>query len=362
MLNFMEYGLRRYYDVIGWNQDRYYTSLDAVPARILRFPVPVGLNLALGKRISPVFKSAYSIRVSDRHSAAFMYSSVPVDLPPQPVHETLLPVALPSSSYLSFLPRSIRFSEPGTDALTQGGSVSGPNTPTTPALPSSWSQNYPYILFGRIFDDLHLEGLYSQRVGQNTLLTASALSDFKLKGDLENDDSNINAQLIYNRPEICAELSVNSDNSIIGGSVLGQVSTNWAVGTEVYYTGKERSGGFSLGARYKKEYDARVQSILTFVANPIMGHLNSAYSTTILKDMQMATQYDFNMYSFDADVSVGVEYAPAGRGQVLKVAVGLVEGISLRFDGHFKDALYSIGMSTSFGSDPKPSFGFQIQF
>ncbi|OAJ41471.1 hypothetical protein BDEG_25061 [Batrachochytrium dendrobatidis JEL423] len=163
------------------------------------------------------------------------------------------------------------------------------------------------------------------------------------------------------------------------------MSTNWDMGTEVYYTAKENSGGckyskvyciafldthvnlvtfihlVSLGARYKKQYQEGVESILTLVANPIMGHLNSAYSTTVLKDMQMATRYSFNMYSFNADVSVGVEYAPVGRNQVLKARLSLEEGVALRFDGRFKDIMYSIGMSTGFGPDSKQFFGVQIQ-
>ncbi|KAJ8329243.1 Mitochondrial distribution and morphology protein 10 [Batrachochytrium dendrobatidis] len=344
MIDFMEYGLRKYYQTIGWNEDKYYTNLDAGPNRILVFPIPIGLNFALGKRISPVFKSAYCISIPEGRSAAFMYTSVPVDLPVLPVHEYYSTIVPSPKSYFPFMHKTIETDKANNESIS------------TPV-----SNSNSYILFGRLFEDLHLEGLYSQLLSPQILLTASTLSEFKWKSDLEKDDFNINAQLVYNGPKICAELSANSDSSIIGGNILGQMSTNWDMGTEVYYTAKENSGGFSLGARYKKQYQEGVESILTLVANPIMGHLNSAYSTTVLKDMQMATRYSFNMYSFNADVSVGVEYAPVGRNQVLKARLSLEEGVALRFDGRFKDIMYSIGMSTGFGPDSKQFFGVQIQ-
>ncbi|KAL2914056.1 Mitochondrial distribution and morphology protein 10 [Polyrhizophydium stewartii] len=361
MRDFMEFALRRYFDSIGWSEDKYYSSLNATSSRILDFGVPIGLNMALGKSISPYLKSAYSISVPDRRSLAFMFTSVPVELPAQPVLDEPLSgtgtAATPgwgwatTGSYFSFLSGGGKTKAAGESAGAAGQAAQG----------MAAGGRRPYLLFGRLFEDLRLEGLYAHSIDKDTLFVASALSDWKWSGGLEQDDSHINAQVIFNRPEACAELSFNSDSLIIGGSVLGQVSPNWSIGTEVFYTAKERSGGLSLGAKFRKDYDGGADSTLTFVANPVMGHVGAAYATTVAKDMEMATRYDFNVYSFDADVGVGIEYAPAGQDQVLKGKLSLAEGLSLRFDGRIRGALYSLGMSTAFGPEPRPSIGLQVQ-
>ncbi|KAI8926821.1 hypothetical protein BC831DRAFT_399492 [Entophlyctis helioformis] len=317
MSDFMEYSLRKYYETIGWSEENYYSSLCAVSNNILAFRMPVGLNLALGKSISPFLRSAYSIGVPERRSIGFLFSSVPVDMPRQPVLDEpfsrgrradLVSEPTMASSFSWLLPGRL------------SGAASGQQEQQPQLL------KYPFLLFGRVFEDLRLESLYSQNFNKDTMLIVSSLSDWHWKINHE---------------------TMSSDNS--------------NASTELYYTAKERSGGVSLGARFKKEYGDGVASVLTCVANPIMGHLSASYATTVAKDLQMATRYDFNTYSFDADLSVGVEYAPSGKDQVLKGRLSLAEGLSVRFDGRFQDAIYSLGMSTGFGPSPRQTFGVQLQ-
>ena len=81
----------------------------------------------------------------------------------------------------------------------------------------------------------------------------------------------------------------------------------------------------SLGARFAKSYDEHVHSSLTVVANPVMGHLTTAYMSTILPNLDMATQCEFNMYSFETDLSLGIEFAPPGSKQMLKAKIGFLD-------------------------------------
>ena len=59
--------------------------------------------------------------------------------------------------------------------------------------------------------------------------------------------------------------------------------------------------------------------------NPVMGHLTATYACLVRPNTRMATQYDFNMYSFDSDVSVGVELDAVSSSQTLKYAVSLAK-------------------------------------
>ena len=63
---------------------------------------------------------------------------------------------------------------------------------------------------------------------------------------------------------------------------------------------------------------------LAFAINPFMGHFTCSYATTALRrDLLMATRYEFNVYSYDSDLSFGIIYSPPEKQQTLKFRVGL---------------------------------------
>lgn len=65
-----------------------------------------------------------------------------------------------------------------------------------------------------------------------------------------------------------------------------------------------------------------------------MGHVAAAYTTTVYPGLNVSTRYKLNVYSYDADVGVGFEYAPAvtknkdgkeSREQSVKARISLIE-------------------------------------
>lgn len=54
----------------------------------------------------------------------------------------------------------------------------------------------------------------------------------------------------------------------------------------------------------------------------MMGHISTSYTTTVAKDVQASTRYDFNIYSFDSDLVFGISYAPEQKGQKVKFRIG----------------------------------------
>jgi distribution and morphology protein 10 len=125
---------------------------------------------------------------------------------------------------------------------------------------------------------------------------------------------------VKNSERFCGELSYTSDNHIFGLSGLSRIS-NWAVGGEVYYTAKEKSGGLSIGTRLDTRLKNNMEACTTFIANPVMGHFSSSYATDVSPLIRMATKYDFNMYSYDSDLSLGIEFTPLHKRQTLKGSV-----------------------------------------
>ena len=120
------------------------------------------------------------------------------------------------------------------------------------------------------------------------------------------------------------EFSYNTENHIVGCSTLYRFNPSIVAGAELYYTESEKSGGLSLGTAFTNIQQNGMKSVTTLIANPIMGHFESSFGTTIAENIRMATRYDFNMYSFDSDLSLGVEYQDPLDDQILRAKVSLV--------------------------------------
>jgi hypothetical protein len=139
---------------------------------------------------------------------------------------------------------------------------------------------------------------------------------------------------VQKNESFCGELSYTSDNHIFGASGLSQFSEHWAFGGEVYYTAKEKSGGLSIGTRLNTRIKDGLEATTTLIANPIMGHFSSSYAADVTSTIRMATKYDFNMYSYDSDLSFGVEFEPPHQQQTLRASISLMN-VSTSNLGHF---------------------------
>jgi distribution and morphology protein 10 len=140
----------------------------------------------------------------------------------------------------------------------------------------------------------------------------------------------------------------------------------WAAGMEVYYTAAEKSGGVSMGMRYRmkdclqthptpviittaptksrrgkltqtRTVDAHTSvptpvvtpnfTDLTFTVNPILGHLTSTYTTSLSHRLRASTRYHFNTYSFDSDLAFGFAFISKDGTQALKARLSKEEVI-----------------------------------
>lgn len=77
----------------------------------------------------------------------------------------------------------------------------------------------------------------------------------------------------------------------------------------------------------------------------MMGHVSMAYVSTVKNGMDFACRYDLNLYSVESDLSIGVEYAPPNREQVLKARWSLGEGLAFLLEGKWNRAIFSLGLN-----------------
>lgn len=100
----------------------------------------------------------------------------------------------------------------------------------------------------------------------------------------------------------------------------------WSAGGEVYFSAQERSAGVSTGVRFctlPESFNLNAGAIptqppttITATLNPIMGQLSTAYTVAISPDSALASRFDFNMFSYDADLTFGGEWFQRNKKRV----------------------------------------------
>jgi len=74
----------------------------------------------------------------------------------------------------------------------------------------------------------------------------------------------------------------------------------------------------SLGVRFTTLPDASLQvssrgtvqppTTITGLFNPMMGHLSASYAARVSQDLSLCSRFDFNVYSYDSEWTMGAEW------------------------------------------------------
>ncbi|KAI8322560.1 hypothetical protein GQ54DRAFT_259727 [Martensiomyces pterosporus] len=116
----------------------------------------------------------------------------------------------------------------------------------------------------------------------------------------------------------------------------------FSVGTELYYGVQDSSGGISVGARYR--HDLPLFSDLTCVLNPIMGHLSLAWAQELRPRLCAAARYDFNMFSLNSDLAIGMEWQ-LDQNSVVKARWSGSQGLRCLVDARLNNMVFSMGLA-----------------
>ncbi|KAK3847252.1 MAG: mitochondrial distribution and morphology protein 10 [Linnemannia gamsii] len=194
----------------------------------------------------------------------------------------------------------------------------------------------------------------------------------------------------------------------------------WSAGAEVYYSATEKLGGLSTGLRYRtlpplvpvttttsevnkedssssgvtpryptstapEHHQNYIPITITQTLNPIMGHVSSSYAAQVHPDLGLCSRFDFNLYSYDSELTAGVEWwirerksassneqtatnpfpktvgvpdmpetgssslatTSESTGQpiigVIKARLGVQSGLAIMWEGRFNKLLFSLG-------------------
>jgi len=205
------------------------------------------------------------------------------------------------------------------------------------------------------------------------------------------------------------------EEDAVDGGLKGRMS----IGAEVYFSAKEKSAGVSTGIRFTTLPDATPPSFqlptpsgvfstplpspsplartlplqppttITALFNPMLGHMSSAYTARVSKDLSLSSRFDFNVYSFESEWTMGTEWwlrrqpAPSSdevvdlrphsspssihstdvRG-VVKARASTNNHVSLMWEGRLRNMLVSLGVVSDFSSRSKPikSLGLEVSY
>jgi len=190
-----------------------------------------------------------------------------------------------------------------------------------------------------------------------------------------------------------------------GGGLKGRVSA----GAEFYISAKEKSAGVSTGIRFTTLSDSSTPSsqtqsssssqpptTITALFNPMMGHVSAAYAAKVSRDLSLCSRFDFNVYSYDSEWTMGAEwwmrralsqpisdsdavqspdndssYSQQGsphsksdiRG-VVKTKISTNNTVSLLWEGRLKQMLVSLGVVSDLSSRSKPikAIGLELSY
>jgi len=259
-----------------------------------------------------------------------------------------------------------------------------------------------------------LEAMVVKRVSKSSQLLVKCVSHERLKNNgtmtfyFQKDTGRLSREYIFSTNEALLGFRC-LYNFRQGAERLNTAlynNSSLSMGAEVWYGAMNMSPGLSTALRYSTQstYTGKPLTI-TLACNPILGHISSTYSVRTSASSTFSSRYDFNVYSYDSDLSFGCELwrtsgnasalpfkkidpklAPHSKHStqdqtvieafeslvkdtdftsVIKVATTLGEkDMKLKWEGKFKDFLISTGVDIQLNStvpDVKKC-GFQIQY
>ncbi|GLB33603.1 putative component of the ERMES MDM complex [Lyophyllum shimeji] len=415
---FASYVLRSYYKATGWNEDNLYANLTRSSNAILDFTVPRGLHLSISKSPNALFKTTYSMTAmpSLNGSVGYIFTSCDLDVKGS---------------------GNVRFK----DMIEHFKVYDQPRRPE--AREEVWRggervHTRDYLLYGRFYLPTgRLDALYSTRLSPTIQALVAAISDPASSKPAEmrgrGDASNIMLNLQHDVGKWCTEYTYSAEDGMWGVRVLhnfgrlgmpveptddnattagfraglkrvdeedaveGGLKGRVSVGAELYFSAKEKSAGVSTGIRFTTLPDAtppsfQVPSSSSPLSTPSKAQLSQPPTTiTALFNPMLGHIFDFNVYSFESEWTMGAEWwmrrSPAVDSDVetgstllklpppdleskddvhgvVKARASTNNDISLMWEGRLRNMLVSLGVVSDFSSRSKPikAIGLELSY
>ncbi|KAF9328516.1 Mitochondrial distribution and morphology protein 10 [Podila minutissima] len=328
MYDFMEYCLRRYYRASGWNEDNQYSHLCATSRALLDFQAPQGLSLRLSKLPSSVFKTTTTMNALPllEGSLGYLFTSRPLQID--------------DSASVRF--RHLMSAQFQYDKGKYCAEVSFTTDDGLIGVRGLYN-------FGKDFDDSYEAMLKEGRARSGALQDETVLLDNPDSAFIDLEQAHGKEETVASSDKMEEILRLSESTSerkgYLGDETPEDLSASperirgyWSAGAEIYYSATEKLGGVSTGLRYRtlpplvpsdpsdpsssssstptpyptstapEHHQNYIPVTITQTLNPIMGHVSSSYAAQVHPDLGLCSRFDFNLYSYDSDLTAGVEW------------------------------------------------------
>lgn len=303
MYTYMEYLQKCFYKSTNWNEDNIFSNITATSLALLEFPIPNGCKVDLSSKATAHLASSFTL--SNYHSIngslAYLYSSIPL-------RNTM-----------------------GTKDISLQDAISGfkmleLNSSTTNALQNPVYKNtHDSLLYGRMyFPGSALEAMIIKRISPQTQLLIKCINNPHLDKNgtmivyLQKNAPKLLREFIYSTNEALfgfrclynmGSLESNLNRSINNSNLIPKFDNSViSIGTEIWYAALSMSPGLSTAFRYSTRSTSTGKPLtMTFACNPILGHISSAYTVKTSVASTFCSKYDFNVFSYASNLSLGFE-------------------------------------------------------
>lgn len=360
MLSYMEYIQRCFYDATAWGGQNSYASIAETVENLLDFEMPQGVSLNISSQTTPNTCTSYKLANLGlvNGSIAYLYSSTPL-LDVDNSREIRLQDAVAGYKMLG----SLREPDYPEEVYYRGERVGANHN----------------LLYGRLFlPGSSLEAMVIRRLSRLSQLLVTCVSDSRLK-------NNGAITFIHQRDtgKWCQELIYSTHETLLGYRGLYNVGfdrkvkfdpSRLSVGFEMFYGVSNKSPGLSTGLRYTTQSAYTGTPVtMTLMSNPLMGHISATYALRTTTASAFASRFDFNVYSYLSELSIGCEiWRKARQGEqtsdeftsILKASATMTNPtVKVLWEGRYRDFLISSGVGLSrFGPDLNATVGIEFQF
>ncbi|KAL9534491.1 Mitochondrial distribution and morphology protein [Sphaerulina musiva] len=305
MLDFMDYVQTAFYRQSRWNVDNSYASLTTTSANLLDFQIPLGLRLHVSSLSAPTFATSYTLgsRGVVDGSLSFLYTSLGLQV-------------------------ASRSSDVPMNRLVKGYRHLQELKPVEVQLLKDKRKDT--LLYGRLYLPASmLEALYLRRISPSRLLQLKCVSDGTLPSggmllaSLQNDYGKYTTEYLYStdsallgirglynfghdprQPGPKRDLTFDR----VAAHPWDHQSGRLSAGAEAYFSPINKSGGISTGLRFTTlPTHTGFPYTMALTINPLMGNLSSTYAVKAGPNLALCSRFDFNVYSYESDVVVGLE-------------------------------------------------------
>lgn len=298
MLEYMDYVLRQFEECTSWNKDNSYENIVGTSRNILQFDIPTALKVQVSNRATPYSYNTLELTNNKTINGSLTYLYTNCENLDQFIEGS-------SSVHLQQMTQSFRYIEPYYHHYKNNSKL---EVPKVPELPIS-------LAYGRMFyPSSSLEAMYIRRFPNYYQFILKCLSS-------KSGSSILTMYLQKNTGINCQELIFSTNEALLGYRFVHNFvsagsksnlslynNSSLSIGSEIWCALLNLSPGCSTTLRYcSHATNTGKPLIFTLSLNPLYGHVSSTYSIKTHENLTFCTKYDFNIYSIQSNLTLGME-------------------------------------------------------